>query len=255
MPESCLQCGDALREYICVPHYNEQKQLVSNSLFCTDCWANWQNSRENIDGTNEIGVQCMSCPDCQRPLLPDEAVYAKAEPVLYSVNVRFSDDHPPRTVMVTIDTRVNDVKQSIIWEDEHKTYTQYDTFDLVVDDLILDRVYLHAHQNELILVVPRRSWTLYLELYDGDVLVASWSVQVSPTMTLTDLRNLIQIYTNVPIEYQHLTQCGRVLDGEGSLQTSGLCDGTEVYVHHRYTGLRELFARYLEEVNLEEYGL
>ena len=255
MPESCLQCGDALREYICVPHYNEQKQLVSNSLFCTDCWANWQNSRENINGTNETGVQCMSCPDCQRPLLQDEAVYAKAAPVLYSVNVRLSDDRPPRTFMVTIDTRVNDVKQSIICEDEHQTYTRYDTFDLIVDDLILDRVYLHAHQNEMILVVPRRIWTLHFELYDGDEVMASWSVQVSPTMTLTDLRTMIHIYTNVPIEHQQLTQGERVLDGEGSLQTSGLRDGTDVHVHRRYTGLQELLARYLEGVNLEEYGL
>ena len=229
MPDVCLQCGDVLREYIRVPHYNEHKDIVSLSLFCTDCWASWQNSRENLDGTNEMGVQGMTCPDCQRVLSAADHVYMRAAPVLYPVQIQFAPEQPPRTFLVTTDTQVQKFKHMIA------LVLSSTDFDLVMDDVVVDRVYLGAHADSLIQVVPPRRWELHLSLGHD----AQWVLTVSPTLLLSELRQTIALYTDIPATDQSIQHGAHTLQSDdGSLQSYGLHDGVELVVTRvRWMGL------------------
>ena len=210
--DACLQCGDVLREYIRVPHYNEHKDVVSLSLFCTDCWASWQNSRENLDGTNEMGVQGMTCPDCQRVLSAADHVYMRAAPVLYPVQIQFAPEQPPRTFLVTTDTQVQKLKHMIVLA------LSSTDFDLVMDDVVVDRDPSGATQT---VGAPPLSLG-----HD-----AQWVLTVSPTLLLSELRQTIALYTDIPATDQSIQHGEHTLQNDdGSLQSCGLHDGVELVV-------------------------
>jgi hypothetical protein len=152
----CGLCDIAIREGIHVPHFQRDGSVTdwSPSTYCTDCWSNWQNTCENLDGTNENGVGCMKCPDCSRVLSSDrDFTYIKTPPDLYEVTL-VMDGHPDRQVMVSINTRTRNIKQMLIWS--AVVHGTIDDFHLVHADEVIDRLYLRIPIHATLLVQRRR---------------------------------------------------------------------------------------------------
>jgi len=133
---------------------------VHEERFCTDCWASWQNIRQNLDGTNEHGIQGMTCPHCQKPLTDQDTTYVKVPPHLYEVTV---DGHP---FLVTVDTKTANFRQSIWWSTAVATpYEGHDMFDVAVDDIVLTGLYLCLEAGSCVQVVPRKRTRVLVQLY------------------------------------------------------------------------------------------
>ena len=161
METSCL-CHTAARAFHLVSHQASTGHLLPNKAFCTDCWTQWQNIRQNLDGANEFGVQGMTCPHCQKPLtdLDTEVQYRVVPPTPYSVLVGGT-----LGFVITVDTKVENFKRTIL---SSSLYTHTEEFDLAMDGVVLDGIYLGVPAGMNIQVVPRRKKKIALRIYPKD---------------------------------------------------------------------------------------
>jgi hypothetical protein len=159
MSVECGLCGTSARECMRVPHIDSAGHSLKEHVYCSDCWVKWKNNRENLDGQNEHGVRCMTCPHCQKPLGDDEAIYMKVQPTIYDILVE------SRTFHVTSDTTVANFKRTILWSTIDTVYTETCQFDLVVENMILDGHYLGVLEGTVIHIEPRRTQLIKLFVF------------------------------------------------------------------------------------------
>jgi hypothetical protein len=164
----CDLCGNAVRTGMCVPHQDSGGLDLLERTFCMDCWVRWKNIRQNLDGTNEYGVQCMTCPHCHKPFTEEaEIVYLSVRPRLYDVLV--DGTHP---FQLTIDTTLINFKRSILWSTMTVPYTCIEEFDLAVDDVVIDSHFVCTAAGTTIRVIPRRKKNILLYIYPAvDIVV------------------------------------------------------------------------------------
>ena len=148
MSVNCELCGTAARECMRVPHTDSSGNMIQDQVYCTDCWVRWKNSRAALDEENE---RCMTCPHCHKPLADDEAIYMKVNPTPYTVLVG------KRPFCVSSETTLANFKRRVD--------TESHTFDLAVDDIILDSYYLGVASDTVIEVVPRRIQQIRLQIF------------------------------------------------------------------------------------------
>jgi hypothetical protein len=145
-----------------VSHRDSADRPLPDQTFCLDCWTRWQNIRQNLDGSNTFGNQGMTCPHCQKPLhdLETETAYREVSPQLYDVRVNGT-----LQCMVTIDTKVENFKRTVLRSTLITPYTHIDEFDLAVDTIVLGSVYLAVPVHTNLQIVPRITKTIALRIY------------------------------------------------------------------------------------------
>ena len=229
---TCGLCGVSIRECIRVPHYRSTGLQTQDSHFCTDCWASWQNTRENLDGGNEFGVQGMTCPDCNRSLGSDEDMqYMMTDPGLYTITLRFEGQHPPsRDFMVSIDTKTENIKQMLIWNEVIDG--PLDNIDLVLEGESIERMYLCAPHNATIHVVRRQqqepTFLLTVIRFNDH---RRYDVTVTPSTTILGTKELLTLQTGIPVDHQRLLLRGEHLrDLDQEINTLGLQENDVVYL-------------------------
>lgn len=190
----CFLCACEPREYLRVPHYDSKGLPLHEEIFCADCWASWQNIRQNLDGANEYGVQCMTCPHCQKPLTDEDVMYAKVQPQLYEVTV------DGLAFMVTVDTRTENFKKSIWWSTVATPYEGHEEFDLAVDDSVLTGPYLCIGAGSSIKVVPRKKATVSMLIYPSR---DTTRLEVYESSTFDELKQVLQRQGHREIVFFH----------------------------------------------------
>jgi hypothetical protein len=163
MSITCELCSTSVRECMRVPHYDSNGTSLQDHVYCTDCWVKWKNSRENLDGKNEHGVRCMTCPHCNKPVGDNEAVYMKVKPTIYDIYVG------TKTFHVTSETTVANFKRTILWSTIEIEYTEIAQFDLVVDEVLIDGHFLGVQQGTIIHVVPRKIQRIQMQIFPSTV--------------------------------------------------------------------------------------
>lgn len=206
----CGLCSITIREGIRVPHYGSTGQYTHTATFCTDCWAAWQNVRENLDGSNEFGIQGMTCPDCSRTLCPSHDMeYVKTPARLYTITLKCAG-RPDRQCLVSINTRTIDFKRSILWDPT----ISIDDVDLTLEDDhdILERIYLCAPQDAVIRAVIRTDSDSQFITIVRFTDKRTYMLEVEPMTTIHEIKHMINEYTGIPSSNQRLVLRCRHLD-------------------------------------------
>jgi hypothetical protein len=230
MSIKCELCGTSARECMRVPHTDSAGHPLEDQVYCTDCWVRWKNSRENLDGQNENGVRCMTCPHCHKPLGDNDAVYMKVQPTLYDILIG------SRTFQVTSDTTVDKFKCAIMWSKIEMSYTETCQFDLSVDDIVLDGKYLGVVSGSVIRVVPRRVQRIQMQIFPSTL---EHTLEVFATSVFKDLKTSFVLGHGDPVLFDSTT--GEEFDENRTLSSYADLRLIVVLPRHLYTAVRHLY--------------
>jgi hypothetical protein len=106
------------------------------------------------------------------------------------------------TFLVTSDTKLEAFKHAILFSTLVLPYTDIDTFDLVVDDLVLDGLYLGITAGTCIQIEPRRHRQVRLQIYPSTTIV---SIEVCETSTFSNLKETLSDSQETPILFDACT--------------------------------------------------